>query len=236
MITDRDPRRPRVVSLVPSATETLLALGADVVACTRFCNQPIHTVGGTKNPDVGAIVELAPDVVVVDTEENRLEDAEALRAGGLHVVVTSVRSVDDAFDVVDQLAAASGRPAPNLPRATSAVGARRSAFVPIWRRPWMSINGTTYGASLLRSIGVDLVTADLPTEYPSVELEVIAALDPELVLVPSEPYSFTAAHLAEISAALPDTLVVTVDGEDLFWWGIRTPAARDRLAHRLATA
>ena len=73
---------PRLVSLVPSATETLLALGADVVACTRFCEQPAaRHVGGTKNPDVAAIVALAPDVVVVDEEENRREDADALAAG-----------------------------------------------------------------------------------------------------------------------------------------------------------
>ena len=69
----------RVVSLVPSSTETLLALAADVVACTRFCEQPdLFHVGGTKNPDIDAIVELRPDLVVMDREENRIEDHDAL--------------------------------------------------------------------------------------------------------------------------------------------------------------
>ena len=96
--TVRDTDGVRVVSLVPSATETLLALGADVVACTRFCEQPdLPHVGGTKNPDVAAIVALAPDLVVVDEEENRREDAEALVAAGVELLVTSVRSVDDAL-------------------------------------------------------------------------------------------------------------------------------------------
>ena len=73
----------RVVSLVPSSTETLLALGVDVVACTRFCEQPaIPHVGGTKNPDIAAIVALAPDLVVLDEEENRREDADASRPPG----------------------------------------------------------------------------------------------------------------------------------------------------------
>lgn len=226
--------RPRVVSLVPSATETLLALGADVVACTRFCNQPLPTVGGTKNPDIDAIVALGPDLVVVDTEENRREDAERLEGAGLRLLVTSVRSVDDAVAVVDRLADASGTATPELAIASGPLlDARLQAFVPIWRRPWMTVNGATYGASLLRSIGVDLVTAEFPTEYPTVELSDIALLSPDVVLVPSEPYSFTDAHLAELGEAFPASRIVRVDGEDLFWWGIRTPDAQRRLAAEL---
>jgi ABC-type hemin transport system substrate-binding protein len=107
------------------------------------------------------------------------------------------------------------------------------AFVPIWRRPWMTVNGATYGASLLRSIGVDLVTSGFATEYPTVELSDIAPLSPDVVLVPSEPYSFTDAHLAELGEAFPASRIVRVDGEDLFWWGIRTPDAQRRLAAEL---
>src|SRR4051794_12128431 len=86
----------RVVSLVPSATETLIALGNVPVACTRFCEQPgVPTVGGTKNPDIAAIVELAPDVVVVNNEENRVEDARELAARGIELHDMSPRSVSD---------------------------------------------------------------------------------------------------------------------------------------------
>jgi ABC-type Fe3+-hydroxamate transport system substrate-binding protein len=109
-------------------------------------------------------------------------------------------------------------------------GERLRAFVPIWRRPWMTVNGSTYGASLLGSIGVDLVTADLATEYPTVDLDDIARLGPDVVLVPSEPYSFGDQHIAELRIAFADSRVVRVDGEDLFWWGIRTPGAAARLA------
>lgn len=228
---------PRVVSLVPSATETLLAIGANVVACTKFCNQPhLLAVGGTKNPDVPAIVALSPDCVVVDTEENRKEDADAMRTAGLQLVVTSVRSVEDAHAVVGQLATASGAPVPADDVSTEeldpAARPRRLAFVPIWRRPWMTVNGATYGASLLRSIGIDLVTADHDTEYPTVELDDIAALRPHLVLVPTEPYAFTDAHVVELARLFPTATVVRVDGEDLFWWGSRTEAARRRLIER----
>ncbi len=229
---------PRVVSLVPSSTETLLALGADVVACTRFCEQPdLRHVGGTKNPDIEAIVELRPDVVVMDREENRIEDYDALVAGGFEVFVSDVRSVDDAIAVVGELAAlthASGdsptTTAAGRGRRPTADGKRRTAFVPIWRRPWMSIASGTYGASLLELLGVDLVTADAADPYPTVELDDIAALDPDLVLVPSEPYVFTDAHVAELAAAIPEATSVRIDGQDLFWWGVRTPGAIDRLA------
>ena len=229
----------RVVSLVPSATETLLALGADVVACTRFCEQPtlLH-VGGTKNPDLAAIVELAPDLVVVDEEENRREDADALAAAGLDLVVTAVRSVHGGRAVVGELATACGldAPPPSIDVAVPPTSAR--AFVPIWRRPWMSINADTYGASVLAHVGIELVTAGAIDRYPHVELDEIVATAPDLVLVPSEPYAFSDAHVADFAMRFATATVVRIDGQDLFWWGVRTDAAIRRLgdAVRQATA
>jgi ABC-type Fe3+-hydroxamate transport system substrate-binding protein len=223
----------RVVSLVPSATETLLALGAEVVACTRFCEQPAIThVGGTKNPDIAAIVALAPDLVVVDEEENRREDADALSAAGLDLMATAVRTVDDALAAVEALGRRTGREVPPLTVPPAVDGPRLRAFVPIWRRPWMTINGDTYGASLLQRVGVDLVTAAWADRYPTVDL---AAIDPAVVLVPSEPYVFRDQHLTELASAFPAATVQRVDGQDLFWWGIRTPGAIERLRSVVAT-
>jgi ABC-type hemin transport system substrate-binding protein len=230
----------RVVSLVPSSTETLLALGADVVACTRFCEQPkLPHVGGTKNPDVAAIVALRPDVVVMDREENRREDHDELVAAGLEVFVSDVRTVDDALALVSSLATLTG--ADDARWASRAVGptnpfdgaARRTAFVPIWRRPWMSINSGTYAASLLGRLGIDLVTADAVDPYPTVELAAVSERRPDLVLVPSEPYDFSDAHVAELRDALAGARTVRVDGRDLFWWGVRTPDALERLTAML---
>jgi ABC-type Fe3+-hydroxamate transport system substrate-binding protein len=228
----------RIVSLVPSSTETLLALDADVVACTRFCEQPdLRHVGGTKNPDLDAIVEMRPDLVVMDREENRIEDHDALVAAGLEVFVSDVRSVADAIALVGDLTALTHAAddtytrclAPDVRRRRDDV-ARRTAFVPIWRRPWMSIAAGTYGASLLDLLGVDLVTAGATDPYPTVELDQIAALQPELVLVPSEPYVFSDDHIGELSEAIPAATIARIDGQDLFWWGARTPHAIDRLS------
>ncbi len=225
----------RIVSLVPSSTETLLALGAGVVACTRFCEQPdlVH-VGGTKNPDIDAIVALEPDVVVMDREENRLEDHDELIRRGVPVFVSDVRTVEQALAVVGELCEVAGTKSPpsfgtDLPVVVTT--ARRTAFVPIWRRPWMTISGATYGGSVLAQLGFDLVGSGSDVAYPVVELHEVAA--PDLVLVPSEPYDFTDAHLGELRGGFPGARIVRVDGQDLFWWGIRTPAAVRRLAGAL---
>jgi ABC-type Fe3+-hydroxamate transport system substrate-binding protein len=230
---------PRVVSLVPSVTETLLAWGVAPVACTRFCEQPtLPQVGGTKDPDVAAIVDLAPDLVVVCDEENRREDAEALAAAGLRVASCSPRSVGEVAPALADLARAVGVvPSPELAGALDPasvpepLGVR--AFVPIWRRPWMSLAGDTYGSSLLAAIGVANVFADAAERYPTVDLAAARARRPDVVLAPSEPYAFRPRHLDELAAVAP---VVPVDGQDLFWWGVRTPAAADRLRAAIAAA
>lgn len=229
-----------MVSLVPSSTETLLALGAQVVACTRFCEQPgLPHVGGTKNPDIAAIIDLAPDLVVLDREENRLDDAERLTEAGLDLFVSDVRSVSDAAQVVADLAERVGRPALAFDVGPPSQSSTTSVFVPIWRRPWMSINSATYGASLLAHLGVGLTTDDSDATYPVVELADIRARRPSAVLVPSEPYVFEDRHLTELDRELGSggdrpLPVVRIDGQDLFWWGSRTPGAVERLRAVLA--
>ncbi|MGN6692747.1 MAG: helical backbone metal receptor, partial [Aquihabitans sp.] len=143
------------MSLVPSVTETLLGWGVVPVACTRFCEQPsILAVGGTKNPEIDDIVALAPDLVVVNDEENRQEDATALIDAGLAVHACSPRSVDEVAPALDALAAALGLDVAVETADEPLAGLGVRAFIPIWRRPWMTISDDTYGSSLLASIGV----------------------------------------------------------------------------------
>lgn len=220
----------RVVSLVPSATETLRAWGCTPVACTRFCEQPdLPHVGGTKDPDVQGIVALAPDVVVLDREENRVEDHDALVAAGLDVHVLAVTDLTGLDGQMAGLAARVGArwgpldlPAPPPVRAT--------AWVPIWRRPWMALGHPTYGASVLGALGVANVAADLGP-YPELDLDDVAARRPDVVIAPDEPYPFAERHRAELERVAPTVLV---DGRDLLWWGERTRGALDRLAAVLA--
>jgi ABC-type Fe3+-hydroxamate transport system substrate-binding protein len=219
----------KVVSLVPSATETLVALGVTPIAVTRFCDLPgVTTVGGTKNPDVDAIVGLGPDLVVVNDEENRIEDADALRARGLVLHSMSPRSVADVAPAVAALAEAVGRAAPAMTLAAPPA-LDGTTFVATWRRPYMTCSGDTYASSVLEALGLRNAFAAETTRYPEVTLDEVAARAPDLVLLPDEPYPFTERHVPEVEAAVPGAHVVLVDGRDLFWWGIRTPAALDRL-------
>ncbi|MBM3674163.1 MAG: cobalamin-binding protein [Actinobacteria bacterium] len=232
----------RVVSLVPSATESLLALGVEPVACTRFCDQPgIPTIGGTKDPDLAAVVALGPDLVVVNDEENRREDASALETAGLALHSMSLRSVHAVGAEVCALADRAGAPEPErfvasawaaLLAAWSRPAAGR-AVVCVWRRPWMLASPDTYGASVLALLGWEVVVPAGTRRYPEVTLGAIGALDPDLVVLPSEPYRFGARHVAEAHDRVPGARVTRVDGRDLFWWGTRTPDAIARLAAML---
>ena len=187
-----------------------------------------------------AIVALRPDLVVVNDEENRLEDVDALRSAGVRgprdrgALRGRCRPLPPRprhrgrHDALDQRA--RGLP-PNryrfdARRATVRHRRRQAAFVPIWRRPWMTINADTYGSSVLDLLGLVNVYADAADRYPTVTLDEVAERHPELVLLPSEPYPFKERHLAEL-APLAGADIRFVDGQDLFWWGTRTPA-RDR--------
>jgi ABC-type Fe3+-hydroxamate transport system substrate-binding protein len=218
----------RAVSLVPSITETLLQWGVTPAAVTRFCEAPgLPQVGGTKNPDIAAIVALAPDVVLMDEEENRRPDHDALVEARVEVAVTRVRSLHDVEGALRVLREAVGlAPAGPAWPAEGAGAAVASVFVPIWKRPWMTIGAATYGSSLLAAAGLRNVYADHPAAYPTIDLEEAASLRPDVVLAPSEPYPFGERHRAELERVAPVRLV---DGRDLFWWGWRTPAALRRL-------
>ncbi|MCP5025249.1 MAG: cobalamin-binding protein [Actinomycetia bacterium] len=226
---------PRVVSLVPSATETLIEWGVPPIAVTQYCEQPDYpTVGGTKNPELDAIVALAPDLVVMCTTENLGEHAQQLESEGLRIHAIDLHTLADNGPEMARLAEAVLRPEAGggpWPSGEPAVETVR-AFIPIWRRPWMTISGPTYGSTLLASIGVGNVFADHADWWPEVGLDEVAERSPEMILAPSEPYEFTPVHLDELAEIAP---VYEVDGRDLFWWGVRAPAAVERLRGQLTS-
>jgi len=225
----------RVVSLVPSVTETLLAWGIEPVACTRFCEQPnLKHVGGTKDPNIDEIVRLAPDVVVVEREENRKVDAESLVARGINVVDLHVTALYDVGREMAKLARAVGvSHAGDFVLKDEPAAPRIIAFVPIWRRPWMTINAATYGASLLAHLGVVVSHSSAEKSYPELENEDLAKTGASIVLLPTEPYIFANRHFAEVKLLTGISDVRIIDGKDLFWWGHRSAEAVERLAHQL---
>jgi len=230
----------RVVSIVPSLTESIAATAPGLlVGATDWCTHPadldVVRVKGTKNPDVGAITELRPDVVLANAEENREPDLDALRAAGLAVWVTDVRTVDGAFTSLARMVSACGLRRPEwIDEAASAWAAvrpfepRRRAVVPIWRRPWMAVGSDTFTGAVLARLGVDNVLADSPERYPRIALDELP--DADLVVLPDEPYRFAADDGPEAFPGVPAALV---SGRHLTWYGpslVDAPAVlRDQL-------
>jgi ABC-type Fe3+-hydroxamate transport system substrate-binding protein len=217
----------RVVSLVPSLTEAVAVTAPGLLAgATQWCSHPpgldVPRIGGTKNPDVAAVAALAPDLVIANEEENRPADLEALRAAGLAVLVTEVRSLPQAFTELHRvLVDGCGLPRPGWLdeaeaawREPPAPARRRTAVVPVWRRPWMALGRDTFAGDLLDRLGVRNALAGHPDRYPRVDL---AALPPaDLVVLPDEPYRFTADDGPEAFPHLPAALV---SGRHLTWYG-----------------
>ncbi|MBL1107577.1 ABC transporter substrate-binding protein [Streptomyces sp. 5-8] len=236
----------RIVSLVPSLTEAVaVTLPGALVGVTDWCSHPADLsaarIGGTKNPKVDRIVSLAPDLVLANEEENRAADLDALRAAGLDVLVTEVRSVPQALAELARVLTACGAPARPawLARAEAAWASlpapaeRATAVVPIWRRPWMVLGRDTFAGDVLARLGVDHLHAGHPERYPRVPLEELRAAAPDLVVLPDEPYRFTADDGPEAFWDLPCALV---SGRHLTWYGPSLTQAPRVLAGALRAA
>lgn len=272
---DRPPQR--VVSLVPSMTESLfdLMLGNRLIAITDYCVHPaagvaqLPRIGGTKNPDVARIIGLKPDLVIANQEENRKADVEALRAAHIPVWVTYPRTVADAFNLLWNIMHVFDEPA-MVPRVRLIeqtmdwvwrISEKRvedavcRVFAPIWYDPLMTFNGDTYASDLLRVCGAVNVFAERErryplsadvgvgearldaserdVRYPRVTINEVLAAQPDVVLLPSEPFAFTEAHIAlfaqlDIPAAHKRRITL-IDGSLLTWHGTRIAYALNSL-------
>jgi ABC-type Fe3+-hydroxamate transport system substrate-binding protein len=267
----RLPHAPqRLVSLVPSITETLFCFGwgPQVVGITDYCTEPAAsvagktTIGGTKNPDVAKILALQPHLVFAVAEENRRHDVEQLDAAGIPVYVFEPRTVRDGIDLlwrVADLLCCHAEAAPLLQEiehdyaeTQASVSTRRRVrvFCPVWKDPYMTINEETYVHDVLWVCGGDNLfahrqrrfplAADLGQQpehtggrytekdrrYPRVTLAEMASLRPEVILLPDEPYVFTAADIADF-ASWPDVPAIQhgrihlIDGKMVSWYGPR---------------
>lgn len=268
----------RVVSLVPSTTETLfdLQISRGLVGITDYCERPaesvktITKVGGTKNPDIEKIIGLQPELVIMNDEENRKEDADALIAAGLRVWVTGPRTVADAINVLWDIVAIFDvtMMVPRIQhidrvfdmQSQAAVAEPRlRTFVPIWKDPWMTVNQETFVHDLLFHMGAENVFAErqrqfplsadtgdataLPAgdprianrdvRYPRISMDEVIEAQPELIILPTEPYAFTeddarAFYDLDVPAAKVGNIYL-IDGSLITWHGTRMSHALDEL-------
>ncbi|GAA3978232.1 helical backbone metal receptor [Actinomadura viridis] len=239
----------RVVSLVPSLTETIAVTAPGLLAgATDWCTHPagldVPRVRGTKNPDLERIAALRPDLVVGNTEENRAPDVEALRAAGIPVWMTEIRTVEEALvSLRRMLTLACGVPAPDWlddaarawrdPRVPGLPAGGRTAIIPIWRRPWMVVGRDTFTGDVLARLGIGNRYAGHPERYPKIPLGELNAAGADLVVLPDEPYRFTAADGPESFPGIPSALVT---GRHLTWYGPSLVEAPGVLARQLADA
>lgn len=225
----------RIISLVPSLTELLIDLGLkdQLVGRTRFCIHPeeevddIEIVGGTKNPDLEKIIELEPDFILANKEENRKEDIEVLQAYA-HVHVTDIESVEDALLEISSLGISLGvndeaqRFVSKVTDLLSKIPPERELSVAyfIWKDPWMTVGKDTYIHHVLKRYHLKNVYAD-QTRYPKTTLKELESRNPDLILLSSEPYPFKQKHIQEIREACPVAKIELVNGEWFSWYGSR---------------
>lgn len=225
--------RRRVVSLVPSLTEALASVHPElVVGATEWCTHPADLaatrVRGTKNPDLAAIRALAPDVVIANKEENRELDVRRLRESGVEVWVSEIETVPEGIEALETMfdqVLGWDRPdwlAPARDLWTAPVPRPRARVaVPIWRDPWMVVGAATFTDDLLARLGLHNVYADADApghrseRYPTTTVEEIESTAAEVVLLPDEPYVFTATDGPE-AFSLPTRLV---SGRLITWYG-----------------
>lgn len=259
------PPIKRVVSLVPSISESVIALGCPerLIGRTRYCIHPAplifktEEVGGTKDPEIERIIELAPDIVLANKEENRAPDIKTLRDAGLTVHVCEPRTPNDALryvawlgsilDVIEEAAHVVLRGeqvlhlldqereealAADLLRMSPRGPVRAAAL--IWRDPWMVAGGDTYISGMLETLGAQNAFGERE-RYARISLEELGEADPDIILLPSEPFEFEDEHVEELKRALPHARATRqggirlCNGEDLMWFGTRTPDALMRL-------
>ncbi len=247
----------RIVSLVPSETYNVAKLNAlgCLVGRTRYCVQPtqaaaVPVVGGTKDVDVDRVIALCPDIVLANKEENQQDEIKKLIAAGLNVRLAFAKTVKQGWEEFEDLAVLLQTPASDtIVRGRSFMNQSpphegKRCFVPIWFNPWMTANGDTYIGDVLRWLGMRNVFANAPSEkegsdvrYPSVTIDQIVEKQPEVVLLPDEPYRFQSKHVSffeglDIPAARAKK-VFCVDGKDLCWHGAWALEGLNRLRRLL---
>jgi ABC-type Fe3+-hydroxamate transport system substrate-binding protein len=239
----------RIVSLCPSLTELVFDLGhgEELVGRTKFCIHPadrvgaVEKVGGTKNPKLERIIELAPDLVLLNEEENRREDAEALRAAGVECHVSFPHTALETADMVRSIADAIDAKADGE-RIARDIETRHNRVVRsaadrepvsyaymIWREPWMTLNADTFVSALLGDAGGTNVFASAVDRYPTITPADLASASPDVILLSTEPFPFQAKHVDELArlTGMDRDRFEIVDGELLSWHGSRTPAGID---------
>ncbi len=227
----------KIISLVPSITELLYHLNMDteIIGITKFCVHPAlwqqtkHKVGGTKNININKIIELAPDLIICNKEENVKEQIEEI-AKLFPVYLSDVNSYGAALQMITEVGKISNRKieAENIVKEIETTFEKEKIIITnnqrvaylIWKGPYMTVGGDTFINDMLKKIGLSNIYHN-QNRYPQITLEDLMNVKPEVILLSSEPYPFKEKHIAEIKNHLPTTKILLADGEMFSWYGSR---------------
>lgn len=227
----------KIISVVPSQTELLFDLGLDeeVRGITKFCIHPNNwykskeRVGGTKTLNIEKIKELQPDLIIANKEENTKEQIEQLQK--LFPVWTSnISNLTEGLEMILEVGKITGKQtkAEQLTqqikkefKKLESINHKKSCLYLIWRNPYMSVGKSTFINDVIQRAGFLNVLAHFDENYPIISEHELKELNPDYVLLSSEPYPFKEKHVKEINDLLPKTKVVLVDGEMFSWYGSR---------------
>ncbi len=227
----------KIISLVPSQSELLYDLGLDqeVIGITKFCIHPAEwfqqkqKIGGTKSLAVGKIIRLQPDLIIANKEENIKQQIEALE-NIFPVWISAIETLPQAVDMIRQIGGICGRSNKadwmaeaienNFRNAVTGRSIIIKCCYLIWREPYMTIGRDTFIDSMLSYAGFQNIFEN-KKRYPQTTIAEIDSLSPDLVLLSSEPYPFSAKHVKELESLLPATKIRLVNGEFFSWYGSR---------------
>lgn len=230
----------RIVSLVPSQTELLYALGleAEVVGITKFCVHPDHwfrtkkRIGGTKNIHIDQVLSLKPDLVIAGKEENVPEQVYAL-AAQVPVWTSDIANLEDALAMIREIGHLTGknREALNICGNIDSGFSRLKKISPpvsavylIWKDPYMTAGGDTFIHDMMERCGLRNQFAS-SKRYPATTIAGLKEMGCQMVLLSSEPYPFGEKEMAELKMFLPDANIELVNGEYFSWYGSRLQKA-----------
>ena len=237
---DKTPER--IVSLVPSQTELLYYLGIKPVGQTIFCIHPesefksSYKVGGTKKLQLDKIRALQPDLIIGNKEENTKEQIEEI-SDEFPVWMSEINSVDDALDFITRIGSILGKSNECINLKLMIQSGLNRLIAPtyklsyiylIWKDPYFAVASGTYINSVLDRGGFINALAN-KTRYPEITIEQINQLQPDCVMLPSEPFPFKQEHVEALQKEVPKSHVVPVDGEILSWYGSKMLEAPDYL-------
>lgn len=233
----------RLISLVPSLTELLIDLGLKdhLMGRTRFCIHPenevqdIEIIGGTKNPNINKIIELEPDFILCNKEENRKVDIEQLQEH-FKVYLTDISTIEDAILEIHSLSQTLGvkdQADLLIHKIMETLNQRPSTKIMtaaylIWKDPWMTVGNDTYIHDVMEQYSLRNVFGD-KTRYPNTSPEELRSLNPDLILLSSEPFPFKQNHIEELKGHCPESNIQLINGEWFSWYGSRMAASFQHL-------